>query len=189
MTEKVPVVPRLSDADMKLEALLALQAGKLLDSLWARRTLKYYIGTNGISTALIFACFYLASHPEIQKRLKEELVAAFPDIGSCDTLDTQYLSLLPYLSAVVEESLRLGAPLGTFPRVTPRGGAVLAGEFIPEGTTVFVPAWAQMISEDNFYPDPLSFRPERWLPGGLGPNSRLNRNALMTFSHGESLVF
>lgn len=91
---------------------------------------------------------------------------------------------LPYLDAVAEESLRLGAPLGSFPRIAPKGGAFIAGQFIPEGTIVGVPAWAQMISEENFYPQPESFIPERWLPGGLGPGSRCNKNAIMTFSHG-----
>jgi cytochrome P450 len=91
---------------------------------------------------------------------------------------------LPYLNAVAEESFRLGAPLGSFPRITPNGGAYIAGQFIPEGTIVGVPAWAQMISEENFHPHPELFIPERWSPGGLGPGSLCNKNAIMTFSHG-----
>ncbi len=99
------------------------------------------------------------------------------------------LAELDYLNAVVNESLRLGAPLGNFPRVTPKGGAVIGGEYFAEGCIVSVPAWAQMISEDNFYPHPEQFIPERWLPGGLGPDSRTNRNAMMTFSHGGQILF
>lgn len=82
--------------------------------------------------------------------------------------------------------MRLGAPLGTFARVTPKGGAVLAGKHIPEGTIVSVPSWTQNISEENFRPEPCAFRPERWLPGGLGPDSFVNRHAVMTFSHGKA---
>ncbi|EIM91537.1 cytochrome P450 [Stereum hirsutum FP-91666 SS1] len=144
----------------------------------------WLLGTNGISTALTFACFYLASFPMIQDRLRQELLATFSEADGFSYMDPKTLVELPYLNAVVEESLRLGAPLGSFPRITPKGGATLTGVSIPEGTIVGVPVWAQMVSEDNFYPDPTSFRPERWLPGGLGPGSRLNKIALMTFSHG-----
>lgn len=146
-----------------------------------------HIGTNGIATAIIFALYYLASNPNIRLTLRKELQDTFPDFTPGDAEfvpDPRIISELPYLNAVVDESMRLGAPLGSFPRITPKNGAVIVGEYIPEGTIVGIPAWAQMISPDNFYPEPLEFKPERWLPGGLGPGSRLNKNAIMTFSHG-----
>lgn len=88
------------------------------------------------------------------------------------------------MNAVVDESLRLGAPFPGLPRVAPKGGATLDGTFIPEGTIVGVPAWAQHTTEDNFYPMPEAFRPERWFVEGLGPETRTRRSALMTFSYG-----
>jgi cytochrome P450 len=104
------------------------------------------------------------------------------------------------LTAVVEESFRLGAPLGFFARVAPKGGAIIAGTDIPEDTIVGVPVWAQMTSEENFAPDPFVFRPERWLlMSGDGDDeknddksrhgrpevTKLNKSAVMTFSHGK----
>lgn len=145
----------------------------------------YFAGTNGISSALTFALFYLASNSTIYSKLKKEIHEAFPVSDASSPLGMVSLAQLDYLNAVVNESLRLGAPLGNFPRVTPKGGAIICGEYIAEGCIVSVPAWAQMISKDNFYPHPEQFIPERWLPGGLGPDSRTNRNAIMTFSHGE----
>jgi cytochrome P450 len=159
--------PKLHDILLRQEATIAIQAG-----------------TNGISTAITFALFFLASNPEIYAKLKAEIKASFPDFDGSEIFDGRMVEKLPYLSAVAEESMRLGAPLGSFPRITPKGGAHIAGQYIPEGTIVGVPAWVQMISEENFYPHPESFIPERWLPGGLGPDSRCNKNAMMTFSHG-----
>ncbi|OCH88959.1 cytochrome P450, partial [Obba rivulosa] len=70
------------------------------------------------------------------------------------------------------------------PRVIPKGGMMIDGEFVPEDTIIAVNPWAQMQSEENFYPDPQIFRPERWLPGGLGPDSRASKNAILSFSMG-----
>lgn len=81
------------------------------------------------------------------QRLVDELREAFPDHDGTGSISSEVLIDLPYLSAVIEESMRLGAPLGTFARVAPEGGAVLAGQFVPEGTIVSVPAWAQNIDE------------------------------------------
>jgi cytochrome P450 len=129
------------------------------------------------------------SDRRISERLVAELRAAFLDEEDGDPhLTTDRLATLPYLSAVTEESMRLGAPLGTFARVVPANGAMVAGRYVVGGTIVSVPAWAQNISEQNFSPNSEQFLPERWLPGGLGPNSHANRNAIMTFSHGASFI-
>ena len=128
--------------------------------------------------------FFLVSNPEIYAKLKAEIKDFFPDSDGSETFDGKMVEKLPYLNAVAEESMRLGSPLGSFPRVAPKGGAHIAGQYIPENTIVGVPAWAQMISEENFCPHPESFIPERWLPGGLGPDSRCNKTAIMSFSHG-----
>jgi cytochrome P450 len=125
---------KLPDTHLRQEAIIAIQAG-----------------TNGISTAITFAFFFLVSNPEIYAKLKAEIKAYFPDFDGSETFDGKMVEKLPYLNAVAEESLRLGAPLGSFPRVTPKGGAYIAGQYIPEDTIVGVPAWAQMISEENFY--------------------------------------
>ncbi|KAK0495008.1 cytochrome P450, partial [Armillaria luteobubalina] len=157
-------VNKLTEDDIRKETILAIQAG-----------------TNGISSALTFSFFYLAMHMNIQHRLQEELKQAFRDHG---TLNSRTLLDLPYLNAVVMESMRLGAPLGSFYRVVPKGGASIEGEYFPQDTIIGIPAWGQMVSEDNFYPEPFSFLPQCWFPNGLGEGSRLNKGAMMSFSHG-----
>ncbi|KAJ7443876.1 cytochrome P450, partial [Mycena galericulata] len=79
----------------------------------------------------------------------------------------------------------LGTPFPGLPRVMPPGGAVLADKFVPGGTIVAVNPWAQMTSPENFSPEPFAFHPERWLPGGLGPNTVTRRGAIMSFSYGS----
>lgn len=144
-------------------------------------------GSDTTSGVLTFVFYYLLTNKEAYNRLRAELDETFPDYDA--PLNREILMNLPYLSAVVEESLRLGTPFPGLPRVTPEGGATLAGEYIPEGTIVGVPAYSQAIHPENFWPEPEAFRPERWLPEGLGPGSRVNKQAVLSFSWGSYLTF
>ena len=50
-----------------------------------------------------------------------------------------------------------------FDRVVPKGGAILSGHFIPEGTVVGISGWATQRNKQVFGDDAESYRPERWL--------------------------
>ncbi len=90
--------------------------------------------------------------PECYQRLRTELDEVFPD--PLGWLNPSVLGSLPYLGAVVDETLRLGSPF-FLPRVVPSGGASIDGNHIPEGTIVALAAYSQQISPDNFFPEPL----------------------------------
>ncbi|EIW53384.1 cytochrome P450 [Trametes versicolor FP-101664 SS1] len=131
-------------------------------------------------TSLVF--FFILSNPHWHRTLCAELRAAFPthaplsaSPASADTLDT-----LPVLTAVIQESFRLGGIFSGLPRVVPPGGATVDGHHLPAGTTVSVPIYAQHLSEDNFGAEPAAFNPARW----LGPGAGADRNALLTFGAG-----
>ena len=156
---------KLSPEDLRADALFAIQAG-----------------SDTPAGVLTFLFYFLLSHRDAYDKLREELDDHFfiQEEGFIDgTLDD-----LPYLNAVVNEALRLGTPFGGFPRVVPQGGVVIDDQFIPQDTIVSVPTYTQETSEENFWPEPLSFKPERWLPGGLGPGSRARKSAIMAFSYG-----
>ena len=63
-------------------------------------------GNETSSTALTWTLYALTHHPDCQRRLREELSAVNDDRPSMDDLAT-----LPYLDAVVRESLRLLPPV------------------------------------------------------------------------------
>ena len=55
---------------------------------------------------------------------------------------------IPYLQAVIKESLRI-VPNGLhLPRVVPKGGLTLAGQFFPEGVSRWTSlyAWTQILT-------------------------------------------
>lgn len=100
-------------------------------------------------------------------------------------MNDRTLSGLPYFSAVLEEAVRLGSPFHAVQRQVPKGGAVVDGKFVPEDTVISVTSYVIHTAEEYFSPEPESFRPERWLPGGLGPGSYMNRSAVVSFSAGK----
>ncbi|KAK4664551.1 uncharacterized protein QC763_511870 [Podospora pseudopauciseta] len=84
------------------------------------------------------------------------------------------LNKAEYLKACVKEGLRLffGALRGSARRnlVAP---IVYKDWVIPSGTPVGMSAW-MLNTDPEVYPDPLAFRPERWLPGNHKPE--MDRN-------------
>ncbi|KAF8515285.1 cytochrome P450 [Gautieria morchelliformis] len=156
--EKIPL------PDLEVEAVVAITAG-----------------SDTTSVVLSITTYFLLADPSNYQKLQAELDHAIPD--RTGYLDPNTLINLPFLNAVVNESLRLGTPF-FLPRVIPEGGVSIDGNFIPEGTMAAFAAYSQQTSPENFYPDPLAFIPERWYPGGLGPGSITEKSVLNPFSSG-----
>ena len=71
-------------------------------------------GTDTTSNALARILYLLALHPDVQDRLREELVGAGAPDGD---LEYDVLDRLPYLEAVCRETLRIFPPLRFIQRV------------------------------------------------------------------------
>ncbi|KAN0107802.1 cytochrome P450 [Hyaloscypha variabilis] len=127
--------------------------------------------------------------PNNRHILTRLIVEIRSNFASDADLRFEELVKLPYLTAVIEEGLRIfpSAPIG-FVRTVPSGGDTISGHFVPEGSTVSVCMWAATHSERNFK-DPYVFRPERWLDKenatdklgasnafSLGPRGCIGRN-------------
>jgi cytochrome P450 len=117
-------------------------------------------GSETLTTALAGAIHYLLQNPDVFKTLLAENHATFPSEKNITASST---AALPYLTAVISETLRMCPPLPDgLRREVPKGGAIIAGHSIPEGITVSIPCWAMFQSSSNFT-DPEVFAPERWL--------------------------
>ncbi|CCM06429.1 uncharacterized protein FIBRA_08690 [Fibroporia radiculosa] len=158
---------RIPHSDLEIEAVVAMQGG-----------------SDNTSTTMALAFYFMLANPTYYAMLQEELDNAFPDRAG--DLDPTKLSLLPFLNAILQEALRLGSPF-FLPRIVPAEGATIEGKYIPGGTIVALAAYSQQTSPENYWPDPLNFHPQRWLPGGLGPGSRTERTALFSFSSGPHI--
>ncbi|KAI0456033.1 cytochrome P450 [Xylaria acuta] len=137
----------------------------------------------GDTTASTIAAmlFYLLKNPEILKKLEDEL----EDAGIQGVPAFAEVSRLPYLNAVLKESMRVFTS-GSFPmeRLVPAGGAVIAGMYFPEGTSVGCMPAAVHLNKEVFGDDADVFRPERWLIEDR-EQLRLMEAAHMGFSRGR----
>lgn len=144
-------------------------------------------GSLTTSSALCIAVFHLLDRLDCLGKLRAELHQAIPDAGSPVSITD--LQQLPYLGAVVKESLRLGfggtgtrlgrvAPDETL-RYVDKTGEREKVWIIPSGTPVGMTAY-QILTDEEVYPDPFEFHPERWLAG----NTELQERYFIVFNAG-----
>ncbi|XP_063090254.1 cytochrome P450 3A9-like [Cavia porcellus] len=147
-----------------------------------------FAGYEATSNALSFIIYELATNPDVQKKLQQEIDAALPN-KALPTFDV--LVEMEYLDMVVNEVLRL-YPVGNRLERVCKKDVQVNGVLIPKGTTVMVPTYALHLDPEN-WPEPKEFRPERfskknkdlinpyvYLPFGNGPRNCIGmRFALM----------
>ncbi|KAL4879870.1 cytochrome P450 [Aspergillus karnatakaensis] len=149
------------------------------ESLYEESQALMFGGADTTGATLMHGSFYILSRREVYGTLKEELRAAWPDVhGSAPTWEE--LERLPYLTAVIKESLRISPGVASpLPRVVPASGAVIDGTPIPGGTIV---AHASHFVHRNaeIFANPDEFIPERW----MGEEGKKLDKWLLSFSRG-----
>ncbi|MBD3947100.1 cytochrome P450 [Nocardioides ganghwensis] len=143
-------------------------------------------GHETVAAALAWTLMLLAEHPDAQDRVRAELDSRpgpVPLVGNRDRL--------PWTRAVVDEALRLYPPAWAISRRSHRDD-VLGGRAVPAGTLAIISPWL-VHRRPDLWPDPESFRPERfvdgtartgYLPFGQGPRLCIGRE----FALGEMVV-
>ncbi|KAK7473102.1 hypothetical protein VKT23_001203 [Stygiomarasmius scandens] len=138
-------------------------------------------GSDTVGNTSCTGTFYALNNPEISKRLKEELVAAWPDADSAPDLAT--LEQLPYLTAFIKESLRFSHGVVTpLPRIVGPGDAKIGGFIVPAGTVVEM-SCVFLHKNPAIFEDPETFSPDRW----MNPGSKELENYLVPFSKGPRI--
>ncbi|KAI6763177.1 hypothetical protein HG531_013074 [Fusarium graminearum] len=127
-------------------------------------------GSETTATCLTGIVFCLLSNPSCLEALSNEVRSRFQsdsEITGDATAD------MKYLSAVIEEGLRIfpPAPFG-LPRISP--GAVIDGHYVPPGVTVSVDHWTTK-HDRRYWKDPYSFIPERWIDEGFGDTKQASQ--------------
>ena len=91
-------------------------------------------GQDAVSAALEYMVRQLSQHIDVQSRLRLELLSSL----SLDERERSMATIdsLPYLNAVVMESLRTVDTVSSYQtRVVPKGGCSISGYFLPEGVS------------------------------------------------------
>ena len=131
-------------------------------------------GHETVAAALAWTLMLLAEHQPAQDRVRAELAAQpgpVPMLGHRDRV--------PWTRAVVDEALRLFPPAWALSRRSLHDD-VIGGRVVPAGTLAIVSPWL-VHRRPDVWPDPLAFRPDRFLGGGAA------RSGYLPFGQGPRL--
>ncbi|KZT05294.1 cytochrome P450 [Laetiporus sulphureus 93-53] len=153
MSTDIPESQRLSDADVLAQVPTFLVAGH-----------------ETTSNATTWCLFALSQAPEVQQKLREELWSIPTEDPTMDELNE-----LPYLDAVVRETMRVHSPVVSTIRMAGKDdfiplnapytdvhGQVRDSIKIDQGTLILIPVLAINRAKDLWGEDAFEFKPERW---------------------------
>ena len=111
------------------------QKDVLSEGEWAiNMTIFIFAGAETTSSALTAIVRHLLQSPGALRRVTDEVRSRFETSGEIKVAST---GKLPYLNAVIDESLRVAPPSAIgVPRVVPKGGEVICGRWVPEGVSI-----------------------------------------------------
>jgi cytochrome P450 len=133
-------------------------------------------GHETVALALSWGFLLLDRNPDVRDRLEAELAEVVGD----RVPSPADVPALPFAQAVVNETLRLYPPAYVTGRETIRP-TTIGGVSLPKRHIVLISM--QVTHRDpRFFPEPDSFRPERWLDG---LEKRLPRGAFIPFGMGS----
>nr|APH81389.1 cytochrome P450 CYP3026B1 [Tigriopus kingsejongensis] len=142
-------------------------------------------GYDTTAMTMTYCAYELARQPNLQDRLLSEIDEALEGLEEGqDFPDYQVIQELPYLDAVLQETLRLHAPIPLVSRVCANDYKIPGHDHvIPKGTEVNMYSYCIMRDERHF-PNPDKFDPEHFsreakakrnpyafLPFGQGPRA------------------
>jgi cytochrome P450 len=139
---------RMTDRQLRDEAMTMLLAGHETTAL-----------------TITYALYSLAKQPACEARVRAEL----DSLGGAPPVSSD-LERMPYLDAVVRETLRLYPPAWIFGREIVSGFA-LGGYELAAGMELVVSPFA-LHRDPRFFREPDRFMPERWLDDGRAPPPR-----------------
>ncbi|KAK6303863.1 cytochrome P450 3A30 [Coregonus clupeaformis] len=138
-----------------------------------------FAGYETSSSTLGFLSYNLATNPDVQATLQDEIDQTFPDKAPPTY---EGLMQMEYLDMVINESLRVYPISSRLERVA-KATVEVNGVTIPKGTVVMVPVMT-LHHHPTHWPEPDVFRPERfskenrenidpytYLPFGMGPRN------------------
>jgi len=156
-------------------------AGMDIDTIRALFTDLFAAGMNNITNTMEWAMVELLQNPSSMAKACDELSRV---IGSRRNVEEGETGDLPYLQAVINETLRLHPPA---PLLLPRqadASIEVAGYMVPKGSRVLVNVWA-MGHDEHIWPDPEKFTPERFL--GRAVDFRGGEFELIPFGAGRRI--
>lgn len=116
-------------------------------------------GSDTSSNAIEFAFAEVMNKPEVMRKAQDELDRV---VGKDSIVEESHMHKLPYLHAIMKESLRLHPVLPLLIPHCPSETCTIGGFSVPKGARVFINVWA-VHRDPSIWENPLEFKPERFL--------------------------
>ena len=129
----------------------------------------FIAGTDTTAKTIEWTLAELINRPNIMNKAREEI---YKVIGKTRLVEESDISSLPYIQAIVKESMRLH-PAGAMIFRESSKSCTVNGYHIPERTRLFVNNWG-ICRDPKHWEDPLEFKPERFLVEQGSGNSPLD---------------
>ncbi|RYC63368.1 hypothetical protein CHU98_g2874 [Xylaria longipes] len=143
-------------------------------------------GSVSTTTAICMTLLCLLTNPSTYAALQREIDDAVSAGKLSDPVADSESKGMPYLQAVIKEGLRFYPPvLGLGSKQVPKGGDVINGYYVPEGTQIGANFFGLMRSREIWGPDADVFRPERWLEANVDQAKRMNTVVDLDFGFGK----
>ncbi|MCJ1466251.1 hypothetical protein MMC07_004870 [Pseudocyphellaria aurata] len=144
-------------------------------------------GIDTTKTALTVASFFILSNPDVERRLRQELMEAIPDASVKPKLAE--LEALPYLNAVVQEGKQSSTSAHRIDPVNPihyPGTATTPSYTIPPNTIFGMTSYLNL-TDPSVFPSPNTFDPSRWLGDALAPSGKPLSRYMTVFGRGPRM--
>ncbi|KAJ2870017.1 hypothetical protein GGH93_005887 [Coemansia aciculifera] len=158
--------------------------GQVIDmpSLVSETALLLAAGTDTTSNTMSWTLMHLFHYPNVYQRLRDDIRREFPD-HSAPIHYEEARARLPYLTAVINESMRVSPSVASYlPRRLPMdgSGATVCGYYIPHDSAEICLGIAAAHRSSDVWPDPCRFDPERF----MGADADSNWKNVLAFSSG-----
>ncbi|TAQ91397.1 hypothetical protein B7494_g353 [Chlorociboria aeruginascens] len=143
-------------------------------------------GSDTSAATIRFVFLNLFSTPSSYQRLLAEIDSAIATGKISSPIKDSEGRELPYLQAVIKETLRVNPPASAmFSKLVPTGGDTIHGMFVPEGTQIGGAMYSMQHSKKIFGQDADVFRPERWLEAEGDQLAEMTSTADLVFHYGK----
>ncbi|XP_019699655.2 cytochrome P450 6k1-like isoform X2 [Harpegnathos saltator] len=132
------------------------------------------------STTMSFALYEIAIHPEVQNKLRKEILDAVREAGGKITYEMVTISL-PYLDMVLSETMRMYPVVSVLDREVVKSYKIPNSDLVIEkGMSVYI-SLLGMHYDPEYFPNPEEFDPERFSPDNI---HKIPSCAYMPFGEG-----